>query len=59
MHIWIVIRPWTPTPRANFFTRNFSRNQAIIRVFRGFDWLSSVSGLKVIAIKKLGKSLRQ
>jgi len=39
-------------------TRNFIGNQVVVRVFRGFDWLSNISGSKVMTkkAKKLGKS---
>jgi len=40
---------WTPTVRAKFLTQVFSVNQAIIRVLKALDWLSSISGLKVMA----------
>jgi len=46
-----VIRPWAPTTKANFLTENFTGNQVIVQVFRGFDKLSGISGSKVMAKK--------
>jgi len=38
-----------PTSKTNFLTQYFIGNQVAVRVFRGFDWLSSISGSKVMA----------
>jgi len=43
------IGPWAPTEGADFLTQVFVANEAIIQVFRAFDWPSSVSGSKVMA----------
>jgi len=47
----IFIRTWAPTPRATILTRTFIGSQAILQVFRGFQWLSNVSGRKGMAKK--------
>jgi len=44
-----VIISWELTKRADFVAQNFIRFQATIRVFRGFDRLSNVSGSEVMA----------
>jgi len=38
-----------PTIRANCLTQVLSGNKAIIQVFGGFDWPSSVSASKIMA----------
>jgi len=48
-----VIGPWAPTARRKSFAQTFRGNQAKIRVFRAFGWLSGVSGLKVMAKSKI------
>jgi len=52
-----IIRPWAPTPRTNFLTRNFIGNKVVVRVFRRVDWLSSISGSTVMA--KKGQEIRE
>ena len=53
MHICLylddVIISWELTKQADFVAQSFIRFQAIIRVFRGFDRLSSVSGSEGMA----------
>jgi len=55
MHNSITLSGPGRNSKNQYLTQNFIRNQAIIQVFRGFDWLSSVSDSKVMA-KKLEKN---
>jgi len=43
LHSEDVMGPWMPMARAIFFIRVFIGKWVIIRVFRGFDGLSSIS----------------
>jgi len=47
-----VIRLWAPTTKANFLTGSFTENWVTVQIFRWFDWLSNVSGSKVMAKKE-------
>jgi len=52
LHLDDVNIPWKLTNRADFVAQSFFGLEAIIRGFRGFDGLSSVSGSKVMAKKQ-------
>jgi len=44
-------------PLSHLFGSSFLGNQVIIRVFRALDWLSSISGVKIMAKKiEIGKN---
>jgi len=49
LHLDDIITPWDTTNRAEFVVQSFFGFYAVIGAFRGFDWLSSVSGWKVMA----------
>jgi len=41
-------RPWTPIEWAHILSQVFFGNYAIPQVFRGLDWLSSISRSKIM-----------
>jgi len=49
LHLDDIIIPWESTDRADFVSQSFFGFWATIRIFRGYDWHSSVSDSKVMA----------
>ena len=51
LHLDDDVIPWESNNPSDFVVQSFSGFQAAIRVFTGFDGLSSISGSKVMAKK--------
>jgi len=56
LYLYDAIIPKELTKQADFVAQSFIGFSTIIRVFRGFDGLSSISGSKIMAKMHEGKS---